>query len=76
MPLVDLFRSHLASLCLPPGRALVAVSGGPDSVALLDLLVESREVHGLDLIVAHVDHGIHPNSAQVAEQVEALAASY
>jgi tRNA(Ile)-lysidine synthase len=76
MPLVELFRSHLASLCLPPGRALVAVSGGPDSVALLDLLVESREVHGLDLIVAHVDHGIHPNSAQVAEQVEALAASY
>jgi tRNA(Ile)-lysidine synthase len=45
-------------------------------VVLLDLLVGSRDAHGLDLIVAHVDHGIHPDSARVAGQVEALAASY
>jgi tRNA(Ile)-lysidine synthase len=52
------------------------VSGGPDSVALLDLLVQSRDLHGLDLVVAHLDHGIHPESAHVAEQVRGLAASY
>ena len=76
MTLLDRFCATLATLRLPPGRALVAVSGGPDSVVLLDLLVESRDVHGLDLIVAHLDHGIHPESATVAEQVRALAASY
>ena len=73
MTLADQLCATLASLRLPPGRALVAVSGGPDSVALLDLLVQTREVHGLDLVVGHLDHGIHPDSALVAHQVESLA---
>jgi tRNA(Ile)-lysidine synthase len=76
MTLIERFRSHLADLGLDSGRALVAVSGGPDSVALLDLLARSRQVHGLELIVAHVDHGIHPESGQVAEQVQGLAGGY
>ena len=76
MSFVELFRGQIAALSLLPGRALVAVSGGPDSVALLDLLAQSRDVHGLDLIVAHLDHGIHPESGRVAEQVRALAESY
>jgi tRNA(Ile)-lysidine synthase len=76
MALLERFRGHLASLKLPAGPALVAVSGGPDSVALLDLLVQTRDAHELDLIVAHVDHGIHPDSPRVAAQVRALAASY
>jgi tRNA(Ile)-lysidine synthase len=73
MRLLDRFRSHLASLALHPGPALVAVSGGPDSIALLDLLVQTRADHGLDLVVAHADHGIHPDSPQVAERVRSLA---
>lgn len=76
MNLLQAFGRHLGTLALPPGPALVAVSGGPDSVALLDLLVRTREVHGLELIVAHVDHGIHSDSGRVAEQVQELAASY
>ncbi|MGH7508718.1 MAG: tRNA lysidine(34) synthetase TilS [Gemmatimonadales bacterium] len=76
MPLLEAFRRHLAELKLPAGRALVAVSGGPDSLALLDLLVHSRDVHRLDLVVAHADHGIHADSAGVAEQVRALATGY
>jgi len=76
MSLIDAFRMSLASLGLQPGRALVAVSGGPDSVALLDLLVQSRDVHGQDLVVAHLDHGILSESHIVAEQVAALATSY
>ena len=72
MAITGAFRDHIASLCLPPGPALVAVSGGPDSVALLDLLVRSRDIHGLDLAIAHVDHGIHPDSSEVADRVRAL----
>ena len=70
------FREHLVALDVAPAHLLVAVSGGPDSVALLDLLVASREALGLELTVAHVDHGIHPDSVQVAEIVRALAAEY
>jgi tRNA(Ile)-lysidine synthase len=73
MELLDRFSHHLRSLALTTERALVAVSGGPDSVALLDLLHRTREVHGLDLIVGHVDHGIHPDSARVARDVADLA---
>jgi tRNA(Ile)-lysidine synthetase-like protein len=73
MSLRDEFLAHLDSLGLPGGPALVAVSGGLDSVVLLDLLhhtsADSRE-----LIVAHADHGIHPDSAVVAARVAALAA--
>lgn len=76
MTLRERFRRHIATLKLPSGSGLVAVSGGPDSVALLDLLVRSQDVHGLALVVAHLDHGIHPDSSRVAEQVRMLAESY
>jgi len=36
---------------------LVAVSGGPDSVALLSLLLSVRDTLGVALHVAHLDHG-------------------
>ncbi|HVD33438.1 MAG TPA: ATP-binding protein, partial [Gemmatimonadales bacterium] len=66
MTLIERFRSHLAGLGLDSRRALVAVSGGPDSVVLLDLLVRTQDLHRLELTVAHVDHGIHPDSPRVA----------
>ena len=66
MTLLEAFGAHLVTLSLPPARALVAVSGGPDSVVLLHLLVATSELHRLDLVVAHFDHGITPASAEVA----------
>lgn len=75
MTLLEAFRRELEALGLPAGAAVVAVSGGPDSVALLDLLDRTREVHRLELVVAHFDHGIHPESARVAEGVRDLAGS-
>jgi tRNA(Ile)-lysidine synthase len=39
-------------------RVLVAVSGGPDSVALLHILVRLRAALGMNLGVAHFDHGL------------------
>jgi tRNA(Ile)-lysidine synthase len=43
---------------------LVAVSGGPDSVALLHLLYDLREELDLRLEVAHLQHGIRGAEAQ------------
>ena len=51
---------------------LVAVSGGIDSVVLLDMLRRSDS----HLIVAHVDHGIREDSGADARFVEALAKGY
>jgi tRNA(Ile)-lysidine synthase len=39
---------------------IVAVSGGPDSVCLLDILNEFMDELGIDLVVAHYDHGLRP----------------
>lgn len=76
MRLLESFRNVLAAMELEPGPALVAVSGGRDSVVLLDLLVATRASHGLELIVAHVDHGITAESGKVAARVRALAERY
>jgi tRNA(Ile)-lysidine synthase len=73
MSLDNAFRRHFATLETGPARLLVAVSGGPDSVALLDLLAGIRAEFGLELVVGHVDHGIHPESGVVADGVRALA---
>lgn len=54
-------------------RYLVAISGGIDSVVLLDRLVTGGE-H--ELIVAHFDHGVRTDSADDAKFVEGLAAQY
>ncbi|MFQ6046432.1 MAG: tRNA lysidine(34) synthetase TilS [Gemmatimonadales bacterium] len=59
-----------------PGVALVAVSGGPDSVALLDVMARLAPDFGLELGVAHVDHGIAADSARVGAAVSELAAHY
>ena len=76
--LLQRFRAHVreAGLFPQPGTALVAVSGGPDSVALLDLLHPVAGELGLSLVVAHADHGIAAASGVVAEAVGALAARY
>lgn len=55
---------------LAPGKYIVAVSGGVDSVVLLDMLHKNAQ---LDLIVAHVDHGIRGDSSEDADFVAALA---
>lgn len=52
---------------------VIAVSGGVDSVALLDMM---SKLPDHSLVVAHFDHGIREESADDAAFVRALAASY
>jgi tRNA(Ile)-lysidine synthase len=40
------------------GRLLIACSGGPDSMALLDVADRWRELTGAFVAVGHVDHGV------------------
>jgi tRNA(Ile)-lysidine synthase len=41
---------------------LVALSGGPDSVALLDAMAEAGRSEGFRVVAAHLDHGLRPSS--------------
>ena len=62
----------------------MAVSGGVDSVVLLDALMNRRRVAGVDpwggangqVIVAHFDHGIRPDSAEDEQFVRQRAKTY
>jgi len=54
---------------------LVAVSGGADSVALLDVLAELRPALDLTLACAHVDHGLRPEADADADVVRRLCAT-
>ncbi|HEY7434070.1 MAG TPA: tRNA lysidine(34) synthetase TilS [Methylomirabilota bacterium] len=51
---------------------LVAVSGGPDSVALLDVLGALREPLGLTLTAVHVHHGLRSEADVEADGVGRL----
>lgn len=53
-----------------PGKYIVAVSGGVDSIVLLDVLSKRPE---LELVVAHFDHGIRKDSHQDIDFVKKLA---
>lgn len=56
---------------------LIAVSGGVDSVVLLDKLVKNELPYSSGtFIVAHFDHGIRPDSAADAVFVRELAEHY
>src|SRR6266542_2467762 len=59
MPLLDRMRRTIErhALVAPGGRVLVALSGGPDSVALVHLLLDLQSSG--DLVVAGVAHYNH-----------------
>jgi len=71
---LEQFVSAIKGKCLlDSGSAvLVGVSGGPDSLCMLDIL------RRLDfrLVVAHLDHSLRAESAQEAEQLRHLVEGY
>lgn len=58
---------------IKPGKYVVAVSGGVDSVVMLHLLAQLKNVQ---LVVAHFDHGIRKDSRKDAQFVGELAKEY
>src|SRR5512146_2662668 len=72
MKLEDLLETALRSCLLDREKPLiVGVSGGPDSLCLLDGLARLRFL----LIAAHFDHRLRPESGQDAEVVRQAAES-
>ncbi|MCE5316521.1 MAG: tRNA lysidine(34) synthetase TilS [Parachlamydia sp.] len=57
----------------PSRPLLLALSGGPDSLALLHLLIEHRRLHPLSFGLAHVDHGWRPESGDEARLLQQMA---
>jgi tRNA(Ile)-lysidine synthase len=54
-------------------RVIVAVSGGPDSMALLDVLARLAPKLGFGLVAHGVDHGLRPEAASELDLAEAHA---
>lgn len=52
---------------------LLAFSGGPDSLALLHLLIKYREQHEFQFALAHVDHGWRMESQDEARKIAGMA---
>jgi len=68
--LTKLIGDALASL--PEGPLTVALSGGLDSTALLHLLTTQPEARQRSLSAIHVNHGLHPQSADWKEHCRVL----
>jgi tRNA(Ile)-lysidine synthase len=66
---VERFRRDLDALVMPDAWVGLAVSGGPDSLALLLLAAEARP---LKVEAATVDHALRPESRAEAEMVAQL----
>lgn len=70
-------RTLLEECQIPRGaRVLLAVSGGSDSTALLDVMGRLGPKLGLVLAAHGVDHGLRPEAAGELDLAERLAASH
>lgn len=73
-PLPERFAGTLQRLGVTDRAVVLAVSGGPDSLAMLELTATVAAPLRLCPVVAHFDHGIQDGSGRVAESVRAHAA--
>jgi len=73
--LITLARAALREHALAPrgSRVLVAVSGGPDSMALLHVLAGLRSRLAFGLFAHGIDHGLRPDAAAELDLAERFA---
>ena len=75
-PVADAVATGADRLKIPDGATIVlAVSGGPDSTALLHGAAALAAERGWRLTVAHLDHGLRETSAAEAAEVASSAAA-
>ena len=67
--ILDRFRGDLDAVVSPQARIGVAVSGGPDSLALLLLAAAARPG---EVEAATIDHGLRPEARSEAEMVASV----
>ena len=59
------------------GKIVVGVSGGPDSICLLDVLYKLKKKYDFKLIVAHVNYGLRGKDSDLDEKlVRKMAEKY
>lgn len=51
-------------------RIVVGCSTGPDSMALVDMLLKVRDKYNLSIIIAHVNHNVREESIEEAEFIK------
>lgn len=62
MEIIDFFKENQIELA--GKKLLVAASGGPDSMALLDMLKKVEKKQGFSLIAAHFNHQLRSDSEE------------
>jgi len=68
-------RDAIERADLRDGRMIVAVSGGRDSIVLLDGLTRVAPARGIDLVVAHIQHGLRGDESDSDERFVAEIAA-
>ena len=70
--MVTAIRRSLAGASATGARVIVGLSGGPDSVALLDGILCVADEQELTVVAAHLDHGLREGSGNDAAYCAAL----
>lgn len=63
-------ENYLINLIDDGSSLVVACSGGPDSMCLLDLLLNVRKSKNIKIVVAHVNHNVREESQKEKIEVE------
>ncbi|HZK87151.1 MAG TPA: ATP-binding protein, partial [Syntrophomonas sp.] len=64
----DYIRDY--DLIRPGDKVIVALSGGPDSMALLHILKRLGLEAGFEIVAAHINHGLRSEAQQEQQFVE------
>lgn len=69
--IVNFFNKN--NLPLIKQSLIVAVSGGPDSMSLLDALTKIQQANEMKIIIAHINHQLRDDSQHESRLIEAFA---
>lgn len=76
--LIDIVKRTISkyNLIEQGDKIVIGVSGGPDSIALLDILNKLKIEYNIQIIVAHINHMIREESEQEAIYVKEMCEKY